>query len=30
MAIIWFDHVDTLTWSPAMVDNLVEEIGYEM
>ena len=27
---IWFDQVDTVTWSPLMVENLVEEIGYEM
>jgi hypothetical protein len=28
--VIWYDHVDTVTWSPLMVENLIEEIGYEM
>jgi hypothetical protein len=27
---IWFDYVDTPTWSPLMVENLLEDIGYEM
>jgi hypothetical protein len=27
--VIWYVHVDCLTWSPLMVENLVEEIGYE-
>jgi hypothetical protein len=25
-----YDNLDTKTWSPAMVENVVEEIGYEM
>ncbi|KAM0868989.1 hypothetical protein ACQ4PT_040953 [Festuca glaucescens] len=29
-SVIWFDDCDTETWSRAMVENLVEEIGYEM
>jgi hypothetical protein len=28
--LIWYDEVDSLTWSTLMVENLVEEIGYEM
>jgi prepilin-type processing-associated H-X9-DG protein len=28
--VICYDHVDTVTWSPLMVENLIEEIGYEM
>jgi hypothetical protein len=28
--VIWYDNVDSLTWSPLMVENIVEEIGYEM
>ena len=27
---IYYDQVDTLTWSPLMLERLVEEIGYEM
>ena len=27
---IWYDDVDSLTWSPLMVEKIVEEIGYEM
>ena len=27
---IWYDHVERVTWSPIMIENLVEEIGYEM
>jgi hypothetical protein len=29
-SVIWYDHMDIVTWSPLMVENLVEEIGYEM
>lgn len=29
-AVAWFDHVDSLTWSPRMLENLVEDLGYEM
>ena len=29
-AVIWYDQVDSVTWSPLMVENIVEEIGYEM
>ncbi|KAM0822616.1 hypothetical protein ACQ4PT_071390 [Festuca glaucescens] len=29
-SVIWFDDCDAETWSPAMVENLVEEIRYEM
>ncbi|KAM0913678.1 hypothetical protein ACQ4PT_012023 [Festuca glaucescens] len=28
--VIWYDEVDSLTWSPVMLENIVEEIGYEM
>ena len=28
--VVWYDQVDKLTWSPIMVENLVEEIGWEM
>jgi hypothetical protein len=28
--VIWYDEVDSLTWSTLMVENLVEEMGYEM
>ena len=27
---LWYDEVDADTWSPIMVENLVEEIGWEM
>uniref|UniRef100_A0ACD5YQN7 Uncharacterized protein n=1 Tax=Avena sativa TaxID=4498 RepID=A0ACD5YQN7_AVESA len=27
---IWYDYVDIATWSPTMLENLVEDIGYEM
>ena len=27
---IWYDHVERVTWSPIMIENLVEELGYEM
>ncbi|KAM0880196.1 hypothetical protein ACQ4PT_033737 [Festuca glaucescens] len=26
---IWYDNVDTVTWSTVMLENIVEEIGYE-
>ncbi|KAM0925789.1 hypothetical protein ACQ4PT_003952 [Festuca glaucescens] len=29
-AVIWYDNVDSLTWSPLMLENIIEEIGYEM
>uniref|UniRef100_A0ACD6A8B1 Uncharacterized protein n=1 Tax=Avena sativa TaxID=4498 RepID=A0ACD6A8B1_AVESA len=28
--VIWYDEVDSLTWSPLMLERIVEEIGYEM
>ena len=28
--VLWYDQVDQLTWSPIMLENLVEEIGWEM
>jgi hypothetical protein len=28
--VVWYDEVDSLTWSPLMVENLVEDMGYEM
>jgi hypothetical protein len=28
--VIYYDEVDTLTWSPLMLERIVEEIGYEM
>jgi hypothetical protein len=28
--IIYYDEVDTLTWSPLMLERIIEEIGYEM
>ena len=28
--VIWCDHVDSVTWSPLMDENIVEDIGYEM
>ena len=27
---IWYDQVERVTWSPIMIENLVEELGYEM
>jgi hypothetical protein len=30
MAAIWFDQVDNVRWSPLMIENIIEEIGYEM
>jgi hypothetical protein len=27
---IWFDHVDSVTWSPLIIEKLVEDMGYEM
>ena len=27
---VWYDQVDRLTWSPIMVEHMVEEIGWEM
>ena len=24
----WYDHVDTVTWSLVVVENLVDEVGY--
>ena len=27
---IWFDHVDSVTWSPLIIENLVDEMGYDM
>ena len=27
---MWYDQVDRLTWSPIMVEHMVEEIGWEM
>ena len=29
-AVIWYDQVDSVTWSPLVLENIVEEIGYEM
>ena len=29
-SVIWYDFLDIQTWSPAMVENVVEDIGYEM
>ena len=29
-SVIWFDHLDTLTWSPLMFEGIVEEFRYEM
>ncbi|KAM0885465.1 hypothetical protein ACQ4PT_030313 [Festuca glaucescens] len=29
-ATVWYDHVDSRTWSPTELENLIEEIGYEM
>jgi hypothetical protein len=26
----WIDHVDSVTWSALMLENLIEEMGYEM
>ena len=26
---ICYDHLDKVTWSPILIENLVEEIGYE-
>ena len=26
----WYDHVERVTWSPIMIENLVEELGYGM
>ena len=28
--VLWYDDLDTVTWSPIMVEHLVEEIGWEM
>jgi hypothetical protein len=27
---VWYDNVDSVTWSPVMIENLVEDMGYEM
>jgi hypothetical protein len=27
---VWYDNVDSVTWSPLMIENLVEDMGYEM
>lgn len=27
---IWYDNLEKVTWSPIMIEHLVEEIGYEM
>jgi hypothetical protein len=28
--IIYYDQIDTLMWSPLLLENIVEEIGYEL
>ena len=28
--VVWYDELDEVTWSPLMVENIVEEIGREM
>ncbi|KAE8815840.1 hypothetical protein D1007_06673 [Hordeum vulgare] len=28
--VIWYDNLEKVTWSPIMIESLVEEIGYEM
>jgi hypothetical protein len=27
---VWYDNVDSVIWSPLMIENLVEDMGYEM
>jgi hypothetical protein len=28
--VIWYDQVDSVTWSALMLENLIEDMGYEM
>ena len=28
--VVWYDDLDEVTWSPLVVENIVEEIGWEM
>ncbi|KAM0902628.1 hypothetical protein ACQ4PT_019188 [Festuca glaucescens] len=28
--VIWYDNVDSATWSPSVLENIIQEIGYEM
>jgi hypothetical protein len=28
--VVWYDQVDTVTWSALMLENIIEDMGYEM
>jgi hypothetical protein len=28
--VIWYDQVDSVTWSALMLENLIEDMGYEI